>query len=128
MDSQALLLHQVHPAKLGTDIAAAAVSTMLLWRHHLWPGLLVRYLPAITASLLLCGGGGQRVAALAATPAGRYVLAHMPLTAQLIRLAGDVLMTWAAWRRRPALLAAGLAVVAAGWSHGLLQGTARADT
>jgi hypothetical protein len=52
----------------------------------------------------------------------------MPLTAQLIRLAGDVLMTWAAWRRRPALLAAGLAVVAAGWSHGLLQGTARADT
>ena len=50
MDSQALLLHQVHPAKLGTDITAAAVSTMLLWRHHLWPGLLVRYLKVFEKS------------------------------------------------------------------------------
>jgi hypothetical protein len=59
MDSQALLLHQVHPAKLGTDITAAAVSTMLLWRHHLWPGLLVRYLPATPPRCCCAAGAGN---------------------------------------------------------------------
>jgi hypothetical protein len=55
--------------------------------------------------------------ALAATRRGRYVLAHMPPSAQALRLAGDTLMGWAAHRHRAALLAAGAAVIAAGWSH-----------
>jgi hypothetical protein len=30
-----ILFHQVHPAKLATDIAAAVVSLYFLWQHQL---------------------------------------------------------------------------------------------
>ena len=54
---------------------------------------------------------------LALSAAGRYVLAHMPPSAQAVRLAGDALMGAGAHRRSFALLLAGTAVIAAGWSH-----------
>jgi hypothetical protein len=43
----------------------------------------------------------------------------MPPAAQAVRLAGDAVMAYGAWRRRPGVMAAGLAAVALGWSHGL---------
>jgi hypothetical protein len=55
--------------------------------------------------------------ALACTAPGRYVLAHMPPSAQAVRLAGDALMGLGARRRSVALLLAGAAVIAACWSH-----------
>jgi hypothetical protein len=55
--------------------------------------------------------------ALAKTAPGRQVLAHMPPSAQAVRLAGDVLMGLGSCRRNVALLLAGAAVIAAGWSH-----------
>jgi len=58
---------------------------------------------------------------LATTHAGRYVQQHMPPTAQALRLAGDALTVRGARRHRPALIAAGLAVVVLGWSHSLLH-------
>jgi hypothetical protein len=45
------------------------------------------------------------------------VLAHMPPSAQAVRLAGDALMGLGAHRRSAALLIAGALVIAAGWSH-----------
>jgi hypothetical protein len=50
------LVHQVHPAKLATDIGAAAVSTVLFWRHRLVLGLLVFLVPAPVASVLVLRG------------------------------------------------------------------------
>jgi hypothetical protein len=41
----------------------------------------------------------------------------MPPSAQAVRLAGDGLMGLGAYRRNVALLLAGAAVIAAGWSH-----------
>jgi hypothetical protein len=35
------------------------------------------------------------------------------------------MMAYGAWRRRPAVVAAGLAVVGVGWSHGLLPAADR---
>jgi hypothetical protein len=49
----------------------------------------------------------------------------MPPAAQTIRLAGDALTIRGAGRHSPGLIAAGLAVVVAGWSHGLLPTQAR---
>src|SRR6266545_25275 len=51
------------------------------------------------------------------TRRGRWVRAHMPPSAQAVRLAGDAVMALGASRRRPALLVAGALIVAAGWSH-----------
>ncbi len=112
------LVHQVHPAKLCTDIAAAAASTGLLWRRRLLAGLLIRYLPPMLASALVLACAD--LDRLRQTPAGRYALHHMPDGAVGIRFAGDAVMAAAAWRRSLPGVAAGVAVIAAGWSHGLL--------
>lgn len=50
------LVHQVHPAKLATDIGVAAVSTVLFWRHRLVLGLLVFLVPVPVASVLVLRG------------------------------------------------------------------------
>lgn len=35
------LYHQIHPAKLGTDIGVTPISLYFLWVHALWPAVLV---------------------------------------------------------------------------------------
>ena len=110
------LLHQVHPAKLGTDIGAAIVSTALFWRHRLVPGLLF-YLgpPVITSSIVM----RRDLAWVHDSPAGRYVLQSMPPSMQVVRALGAVVLAIGGWRRSPALVGAGVALAAVGWSRGL---------
>jgi hypothetical protein len=76
MSNDLVLLHQVHPLKLGADVSAEVISDALLWRHRLAAGLLVRFgLAIIGSSLVLSFAGVER---LRSSPAGAYVLAHMP--------------------------------------------------
>jgi hypothetical protein len=53
MSGDARLLHQVHPAKLATDISAELVSGVLLWRQQPAWGLAVHFLPPIVASAVV---------------------------------------------------------------------------
>jgi hypothetical protein len=118
MSNDLVLLHQVHPLKLGADASAEVISDALLWRHRLAAGLLVWFgLAIIGSSLVLSFADVER---LRSSPAGAYVLAHMPPEAMAVRLVGDALMAVGAWRHSPRLLGVGLMVVIAGWSHRLL--------
>jgi hypothetical protein len=111
-----VLVHQVHPAKIGADVTASVVSNVLLWKGRRGPAVAVRFLlPAAGSAAVLSLAD---LDALGRTPQGRYVLAHMPPSAQAVRLAGDALMGFGARRRSVALLLAGVAVIAVGWSHG----------
>ena len=110
-------VHQVHPAKIGADVTAAVMSNTLLWHGRRKTALAVRIVLPAAGSLAVLTLAD--LDALAHTPQGRYVLAHMPPSAQAVRLAGDALMGFGARRRNVALLLAGAAVVAAGWSHAL---------
>ena len=115
--AEGALVHQVHPAKISADVTAAIISNVLLWRDRPVTAVAVRcVLPVASSAAVL---GFANLDAVARTRRGRYVLAHMPPAAQLTRLAGDALMGFAAYRRKPALFVVGAAVVAAGWSHGL---------
>jgi hypothetical protein len=115
--AEGALIHQVHPAKIGADAAAAMVSAILLWRHRPKAAVAVRcVVPAVGSVAVL---GLADLDGLARTRRGRYVLAHMPPSAQAVRLAGDALMGVGAYRRSARLILAGAFVVAAGWSHGL---------
>jgi hypothetical protein len=117
VDSQTILLHQVHPVKLAFDISASVVSNALLWQHRLAAGLVSRYLlPAAGSALVLGFADPDR---LRDTPRGRYVLEHMPPASTALRLGGDTLMAVGAWRRKPSWIVAGAVLVAAGWSHGM---------
>ncbi len=114
--AEGALLHQVHPVKIGVDVGASIVSNVLLWRERPVTGVAVRCVLPIAGSALVLGLAD--LDALARTRRGRYVLAHMPASAQAIRLAGDALMGFGAYRRSAPLFAVGAAVVVLGWSHG----------
>ncbi|MBV9091235.1 MAG: hypothetical protein JO044_15260 [Mycobacteriaceae bacterium] len=116
-NSEALLLHQVHWAKLAADVAASAVSLTLIWRGRRRRGLAVHFLVPVVASAALLRAD---TSGLRSTRRGRYVLEHMPPTAQAVRLAGDAVMTLGAWRRERVLVATGALLVVAGWSHGIM--------
>jgi hypothetical protein len=66
-----LLVHQIHPAKLATDISAAIVSTALFWRRRPLLGLLVVAIPPPIASALTMRADLSRYRD---STAGRYVL------------------------------------------------------
>ena len=117
MDKQDLVLHQVHSAKLAADVGASVVSLTLIWKGRRTEGLFVHFLVPIVASAALLR---TDMTPLRSTRRGRYVLAHMPASAQAVRLAGDAVMTLGAYRRNAPLIGVGTLIVIAGWSHGLL--------
>jgi hypothetical protein len=112
-----LLVHQVHLAKIGADALASVASNLLLWRARPKTAAVVR------VALPLAGSAAVLTLAdlepLARTRRGRYVRAHMPPSAQGLRLVGDSVMASGARRHSRALLLAGALVIATGWSHAL---------
>lgn len=120
MNEEDLVLHQIRWAKLAADAGAELVSLPLIWTGRRTPGLVVHFLMPAVASVALLRADNTR---LRSTRRGKYVLEHMPPSAQAVRLAGDVVMTFGAWRRDALLVAAGVVVVVAGWSHGLIVRT-----
>jgi hypothetical protein len=109
------LLHQVHAAKLGTDITAGIVSTVLMWRRRIVPALVIAHVPAVTASVLVMR---RDLSGLRDTRRGQYVLAHMPPAAQAVRLLGQIVAWWAAYRHRPGGIVVGAVIVVSGWAFG----------
>ena len=61
---------------------------------------------------------------LSRTRRARYVLAHMPPSAQAVRLAGDAVMGLGAYRRSAPILVAGAAMIGIGWAHAVWPRTA----
>ena len=116
-----VLVHQVHPAKVGVDVTASVVSNVLLWRARPKAALAVRVLLPLAGSAAVLGLAD--LDALAVTRRGRYVCAHMPPSAQAARLAGDAVMGLGARRRSLMLLIAGAGIIVAGWSHAAWPGT-----
>jgi hypothetical protein len=119
MNKDDLVLHQVHWAKLTADVAASVGSLALIWTGHRRLGLTIHLgIPVLASAVLMRADTGP----LRLTRRGRYVLEHMPVAAQAVRLAGDTVMIVGAWRRNGVVIAAGTVVVVAGWSHGLAVG------
>lgn len=112
------LLHQVHDFKLVTDVISGLTSTALMWRRHVRAAVVVGFAPSAVASALV---SRRDLSPLRETRRGRYVLAHMPAAAQVVRLLGQVIMWHAAYRRRPAGTALGAITILAGWSYGLAR-------
>jgi hypothetical protein len=112
------LYHQIHPLKLGTDIVAQAVATVLFWEHHLALGLAVMLAPPIIASAILVNTldlDGIRDSAV-----GRYLKRSMTRPMEALRLAGTIPMVLGAWYHQPWLIALGLALILFGWLRGLI--------
>lgn len=110
------LYHQIHPAKLATDILASVVSLWLFWHHRLWLGLAVHFIPPVVASAALLRWA--ELENIAHSRLGRYVHRYMNRTVEAVRLAGDLVTAAGAWFHSPATIAAGLLIVAMAWLSG----------
>jgi hypothetical protein len=121
--AEGALLHQVHLVKLGADASASLISGALLWNSRPGTAIAVRLLVPGAASAAVLGLAD--LDSLARTRRGRYVLVHMPASAQAVRLAGDAVMALGAYRRSPVAIIAGAVVVGIGWSHARWPGSRR---
>jgi len=112
-----IVLHQLHPLKLATDILVTVPSTLLIWQHRFAIGVLSAFVPAILVSLLLLqtSAFGPRLTRLAATRWGAAGLLGMTDTMQCVRLVGLAVLWWGAWQHRWLTLVAGFAIVLGGW-------------
>jgi hypothetical protein len=117
--SERALYHQIHPAKLATDISAAIISLYFLWRHQLALGLATHFLPPILVSALIMPLGNFE--AQKNSRLGRYIANYMTRVVEAARLAGDIVMVFGAWFHSPVLIAAGVLVVLGAWTSGLLR-------
>ncbi len=114
-----IIFHQIHPAKLVTDISAAVVSLYFLWQHQLVIGLATHFLPPPIGSAAVI-----RFADLEpyrSSRVGAYLARYMTPAAQATRLAGDLITLFAAWYQSPAGIGFGVAIVLAAWAYGLLS-------
>jgi len=93
-----LLVAQVHRAKITADVIASVMSNTLLRQGRPKATLAARIVVPVVGSLAAFTLADLDV--LVHTAPGRYVLAHMPPSAQAVRLAGDALMGLGACRRK----------------------------
>ena len=116
-----LLYHQIHPAKLVTDVASAAAAATLFWRHRPAFALIVGFVPSIVTSIVLLRGADLEPYRRSAF--GRYVRRFMTRRVELARLAGLLPLWGGAWLRRPSLIGLGVVWILGCWLIGLRKST-----
>ena len=112
------LYHQIHPAKLATDILSSAVSCWLFWHHLFAAGLAAALVPPVIATFIV-----MRWASLdryARTPFGRYLRRNMTVSRQVQRLFGFGLMAAGFWYHSLLPEVFGASLILHAWFHGLL--------
>ena len=114
------LYHQIHPAKLFTDVATALVGIDLFWRHELAPALIIALLPPVLVSAVLMLEG--ELDRYRSSPMGAYLRRFMPPWVLAVRLFGVGVAFYAAWHHLPAGVIGGLALVAICWANGIGRG------
>jgi hypothetical protein len=103
-----VLYHQIHPAKLATDIGASLVSTYLIWRRRFAWAMLAAFVPAVLASSLVIAYADLE--RRKRSPFGRYVRRYMNRRVESWRFFGQLVIWIGAWYRIGKLAPIGLAI------------------
>jgi hypothetical protein len=117
--AERVLYHQIHPAKLFTDIATALVAIDLFSRHQLMPGLIIALLPPLLVSAVLVQEAD--LGRYRSSRMGAYLRRFMPPWVQAVRVFGVAVAFYASWHHVPAGIYGGLALVAVCWANGLFR-------
>jgi len=117
--SEKALYHQIHPAKLGTDVASAVVSLYLLWIYELVLGLIAGYLPSIIATILVIQF--TDLEKYKQSTFGKYVKTYMNRNMQAVRLVGDTLSKIAAWFNTLPVVVISMLIILLAWLRGKIQ-------
>lgn len=113
-----ILLHEIHPAKLVTDIGSGVLCLYFLWQHRLQLAILFAAVPPLLASGLVLRFADLE--ALERTVLGAYVRRYMTPAMQAVRLCGFSAMALGAWYHSPLAILGGLGIVAGGWLKGVI--------
>ncbi len=107
------LYHQVHPLKLLADWGAGLLALRFFWKHELWMAVAVAVVPPLVVSGILI-----RFASLehyVTSKRGEYIKTHMTTARELLRLAGYVVMAFAACYHLPWMMLSGLLIILLAW-------------
>jgi hypothetical protein len=115
--AEKLLYHQIHPAKLAVDFSSCFASCALLWRGQIALAMLITWVPAIAATVLLTGFG--RLRRQQESPFGRYVSEMMTPAVIAQRMAGQIVMWFGAYQHEVSQVVLGFLVIVLAWLSGL---------
>lgn len=112
------LYHQIHPAKVLTDVTTSFASTWLLWQGRWAVAAVVAFAPSVVVSALMLWRAD--LSWLPRTALGRYVAGYMTRRVEAVRLAGQAVMWIGAATQVPWLIPTGFMVIVFAWLGGLL--------
>jgi hypothetical protein len=115
--NERILYHQIHPAKLATDVSTALVATLLLWQHRLGAALLIGLLPPVVVSAALLKWG--ELERLQQSAFGRYVAGFMTRRVEAVRIVGLLFLWGGAWQRSFPALFLGAGIIILAWLYGV---------
>jgi hypothetical protein len=115
------LYHQIHPAKLLTDVAVTPISLFFLWQHEFWFSIIAAFAPPIlVSSAMMIWPPVPDLERIRASAAGRYLKRFMTSTVEATRLLSLVPMALGAWEHQFWPIGLGIAIVAVAWANGFL--------
>jgi hypothetical protein len=112
------LYHQIHPAKLATDIGATPFALYFFWLHELLPAIVITLVPSVVASALI-----MRHADLEpyrSSGRGRYLKRYMTRAMEAVRFSGLLIMIAGAWFHVWLLILLGIPIILFGWFRGVI--------
>lgn len=115
--SDRVLVHQIHPLKLGVDWGTAFLAAWCFWRHHPVLAVVTGFLPSILTSLALIKWadlGPYRTSAV-----GRRLARGMTPRIEGARLVGLLPFWGGAWVHLPFPMIAGIVWILACWGWAL---------
>jgi len=115
--SEKMLYHQIHPAKLLTDVGSSLASAWLVWESRWLEAALVGLLPSVVVTAFLVGC--VNLERWRKTRLGNYVEGHMPRSAVMQRILGQIIVWAGAGLHVLWLVPFGYFVVVLAWVNGL---------
>jgi hypothetical protein len=115
------LYHQIHPAKLFTDVAVTPISLYFLWQHQVWFSIITAFVPPIlVSSAMMIWPPVPHLERIRASAAGRYLKRFMTPTVEATRLLSLVPMAFGAWAHQFWPIGLGMAILSVAWANGFL--------
>ena len=113
------LYHQIHPAKLATDIGVTPLALYFFWEHRVLPGLLVGFAPPLMVSLAMLKWTPD-LEKLKRSALGRYIKKYMTPFIESIRLLTLVPMAYGASNHDFRFIVLALVILILAWCNGLI--------
>ncbi|MGA7159602.1 MAG: hypothetical protein WBZ48_01285 [Bacteroidota bacterium] len=119
------LYHQIHPAKLFTDIVTGFGSVYLLWLHfNLFAVVCLAFIPSTIVSMILIAK--TNLEKYKDSAFGTYLRRHMASkSSDWIRFGGFAVMLTGGWINLLWLIAVGFMIILFVWIKGLIFGKPR---